>query len=715
MTPPIVKRFLIALQQHKLLGAFIFFLILGMSGIFALQPAPPQPKTSYKASGQLAYTSPPPLFTSTGEQLQQQGREVGINVLQSPLVLEKVREKLKLSPEELKQITETKFKINIPEEQDNQLITLEYNNAANPQEALQFLSVFMKEIVEQSRLLNTSQLRSRIQALEKRLGEIQRELAAAEEAYYRFISKEGASLLAVQDGSLFTGITSSQQQQRQLQLILEEIDGQISSLIEQLGLDSKEAYTAAALSADPILANLRVQILENEAQIKRLEKDLRPEHPNMVALRKQERINEQLFQERATEVLRGEGKLKPLPSQLRQDSSLDPARQELANTLVTLQTQREGIERQLESVKETEQKLREQYEQYPDQQLQQTRLNQEVESQKALYQTILTALVDAKSAEAETTGSFAIAQAPQDQALQPNSFSSTNRLVILAAGTGIGFVTAMGTIFLLATLDDRLYTAKELQDLLTEREVAILGKIPFVSCFDLEGKETPILIDIDSGYLPFYERLRSNLRRFSSQSSKVIVITSVNPGAGKSVTAYNLAIASANAGKRTLLLEADLRTPSLADSLKITVDSEAAAEPLNYYGERNEAIRLVPEIANLYLVPSPGPLRQVAAIIESSEFRRLIEDARGRFDLVIVDTPSLSRSNDALLLESLSDGMVLVTRPGITQGSMLGETIDQFTETELALLGAVINDLEEELPLRKIRSQELVGKVNDTH
>jgi hypothetical protein len=46
---------------------------------------------------------------------------------------------------------------------------------------------------------------------------------------------------------------------------------------------------------------------------------------------------------------------------------------------------------------------------------------------------------------------------------------------------------------------------------------------------------------------------------------------------------------------------------------------------------------------------------------------------------------------------------------------MLGETIDQFTDTELALLGAVINDLEEELPLRKIRSQELVGKVNDTH
>jgi uncharacterized protein involved in exopolysaccharide biosynthesis len=93
MTPPIVKRFLIAFEQHKLLGAFIFLLILGVSGIFALQPAPPQPKTTYKGTGELSYSSPPPLFTSTGEQLQQQGRQVGINILNSPIVLENVRKK----------------------------------------------------------------------------------------------------------------------------------------------------------------------------------------------------------------------------------------------------------------------------------------------------------------------------------------------------------------------------------------------------------------------------------------------------------------------------------------------------------------------------------------------------------------------------------------------------------------------------------------------
>jgi len=476
--------------------------------------------------------------------------------------------------------------------------------------------------------------------------------------------------------------------------MLEEINGQIGSLIDQLGLDPKEAYTAAALIADPILANLRGQILQNEAQIKLIEKDLRPEHPTMVNLRKQQQANEQLFRERATEVLGGDGKLKPLPSQLRQDSSLDPARQQLANTLITLQTQREGIQRQLESLKRTEKQLRQQYEEFPERQLQQTRLGQEVETQKALYQTILTALVDAQSAEAETTGSLAMAQAPQYQELIPSTFASTNRLLILAAGAGIGLIASGGIIFLLATLDDRLYTAKELQDLLSEREVPLLGQIPLVNCYDLKGNETPILIDADSLYLTFYERVRGNLRRFGSQSSKVILITSVSHEEGKSVTAYNLAIASANAGKRTLLIEADLRSPSLADTVQLEPLSNLDDDPLNYYGDRGTAIRLVPGITNLYLVPSPGPLRQVAAILESNELRRLIEDARGRFDVVIVDSPSLSKCNDALLLESFTDGIVLVTRPGISRTSMLGETIDQFTEIEIPLLGAVINGSE---------------------
>jgi capsular exopolysaccharide synthesis family protein len=700
MTPPIVKRFLIAFEQHKLLGLLIFLLSLGISGIFAIQPEPPLPKTSYKVTGQLSYSTPPPLFTSTGEQLQQQGRQINVDVLLSPAVQAKIKDKLQLSTSQLKNIIDRELKINIPQEGEIPLISLEYQNAATPEEAIRTLGVFMTEMVEQSRAINTSQLRSRIEALESRLEEVQQKLATAEETFYRFITREGTSLLAIQDGSLFTSLTGSQQQQRQLKLVLEEIDGQINGIIKQLGLTPEQAYTASALSADPFLAGLRAQILDLETQKKQLEKDLRPEHPNMLTLQKQIDANEQLLQERAREVLGGNSKYDPLPSQLRQESSLDPARQQLANTLVTLQTQREGIQRQLNSLKNTEIELKQQYEVFPDRQLKQARLVQEIETKKALYQTILTALVDAQSAEAETTSSFAIAQAPVIQEITPTAYVPPNRTLILIAGAGIGILAANGIIFLLGMLDERLHTEQELQELLSDREVAILGNTPYVWQLDSKGEEIPILIGSDSEFLTFYERIRSNLSRYSAQEAKIILITSISRQEGKSVTAYNLAIASAQAGKRTLLIEADLHSPSNVDWVEVEPDANASIEPLKYYGDRNSAIRLVPKIANFYLVPSPGALRHVPAILESNELRNLIEDARGRFDTVIIDSPALAESNDALLLEPLTDGVVFVTQPGIAIGNLLEETIDRFSEMEIPILGAVINNLERKIPIQ---------------
>ena len=708
MTPPIVKRFLISFEQHKLLGLIIFLLSIGVSIVFALQPEPPIPETKFKARGELSYSSPPPLFTSTGEALAQQGRFVNVNILLSPPVQTRIKNQLQLTNPELQELIDRKLKVNLPQDGSTQLIGLEYINAEDPEEGLRTLGVVMSEMIEQSRLINTSQLRGRIDALNRRLAENQKELAIAEEAFYRFISTEGTDLLAVQDGSLFSGITGSQQQQRQLELILEEIEGQIDSIVDQLGLNAEDAYTSAALSADPILSSLRGQVLDIENQLKQVERDLREDHPTIVTLRKQLQANEELAQERASEILRGTGNNKPLPGQLRQQSSLDPARQELANTLVTLQTQREGIVRQLELVKETERDLRLQYEQFPDRQLQQARLVQEVETKRALYQTILTALVDAQSAEAETTSSYAFAQAPVIEEVPPTAFAGVNRLLILSAGAGIGLAGAAGVIFLLALLDDRLHTPQELREVFLTREIPILGNIPYIENLTPDGKIVPIIIDSESGYLTFYERARSNLRRYSASATRVVLVASVNHGEGKSVTAYNLAVASAHAGKRTLIIEADLRSPSNSEWVQVQNDIDAGREPLKYFGDTNNVIRLVPAIANLSIVPTPGPSRQVSAIVESNELKRLIEDARGRFDMVFVDTPSLSKCNDVLLLESMTDGVILVARPGIARGSMLGETIDQFTETDVPILGAIINDTENQVAVADAPVTEVI-------
>ena len=704
MAAPIVKRFLISLDQNKFVGIFVFLVCLGGSVIFALLPDPEKPPTFYRAVGQLAYRVPPPAFTSTGTQLQEQGRAIDRDLLLSPRVLVNAARKLQFNQEQIVKIRDQDLKITFPGEAEGQKNNSNRSTGTDqPQEILLeltadsqakaelILETLMKEMVEYSRWLNTSQLRARIEALSVRLNEVQKDLTRAEEKFYRYISTQGSDLLAIQDGSLFTAITSSQQQQREIRLQLQGIQGQINSLSKQLDLTPDQAYTSSALSADPIIASIRAQILDTETQLERLQKDLRPEHPTVVKLRKQQQVNESLLQKRAVEVIGKDGVLTDLPSsRIRQQSNLDATRQQLAAQLVTLQTQREGLMKQLESLVTQEQQLRSQYEKFPDKQLQQARLTQAVAFQRGIYENILNALVDAQAAEAETVGSLTVAQPPVAQAIE-QVFNRKNRTLILLVGAGLGTLAGLGTILLLAVIDDRLHSPQELREALVSRDILLLGQLPIVR--NLEGEEIePILADANANYLPYYERLRSTLRLVGGgETVKVVVVTSITGGEGKTATAYNLAIAAALAGRRTLLVEGDLRSLSKAEEIGVTPDPNSFREPLLYYGAKSKSIRLAPNIENLSILPSPGPQKQAAAIIESSELQLILKDSRGRFDLVIVDTPSLSSCNDALLLEELADGIILVTRQAITRSSLLSEATDQLTEAEVKILGAVIN------------------------
>ncbi|MEL4896176.1 GumC family protein [Crocosphaera sp. Alani8] len=704
MAPPIVKRFTISFQQNYWLGFLTMVAGVGVSGLIALQPPPPPPAETFTAFGQLTFTEPPPAFTTTGNELQAQGRGISLNkgTLLSGRVMQNVMDRLQLSNEEMRRIQDIGLVIEIPgqggDEQNpspSSAIRLQYTDRESPTRATLILEAFMEEMVDNSRWLNTSELRGRIDALSKRLAQVQQDLTAAENRFYRYVSQQGSDLLAIQDGSLFSGITSSQQRQRELGLALQEIDGRITSLINQLGLTPEQAYSSVALSADPILANLRAQILQIEQQLERLKLDLRPEHPTIENLVKEKQVSETLFQQRAQELI-GAQNLAPVPlTQIRQDSSLDPSRQQLANQLLALETRKAGLLQQLNSVTETERKLREQYEKFPDKQLRQAKLVQEVEFQRIVYQNILTALVDAQAAEAETVGSLSIALPANYRPTRQRPPEEKNEILIIAAGGAIGLIAGLGVILLLALIDDRLHTPQELRDSLTDREVPLLGQLPFIYSSLYKEDLSPVLLEGDVGDLSFYERVRSNLRRLGSDASKVVMVTSVTNEEGKSATAYNLAIASAQAGKRTLLVEGDLRAPSKAQWLEVEPDPNSNLEPLRFYDNRTDAVMLVPAVANLYILPSPGPQRQAAAIIESSELRLLLKDARGRYDMVIIDTPSLSRCNDALLLEPLTDGLVLVTRPGITRSSLLNEAIDQLSDAEVPVLGAVVNGVED--------------------
>ncbi|MEG4166813.1 MULTISPECIES: AAA family ATPase [unclassified Microcoleus] len=709
MTLSVVKRYLIAFDQYKWVGLATLAVTVGVSGVVALQP---KAAPVYVTIGTLAYDRPSVIFSSTTTKIQQEGQEITKDMLLNKMVVEPAAKKLikaekKISQKEEetevevltdKLVKDVQIKMPSKNNDPSALIQVLYKNADRPK-AEAVVKTLMYEMVEHSKSINSSRLRDTIAQINKRLPKVTQELRETEAKLEAYEKREGTSILAAQSGALPLAITSNQQQQRQLRVQLGGIEAQINSLQARLGLNVEQAYVAQALSADPIIAQLRVQLFSIESQLKILRSDLQEEHPKIVELLKQKQAFEQQLQQRQSEVLGGNGVAAPLRSadRIRVDSSLDPARQQLAQTLIALQTQRDTLQQQLQGIEKTEQLLRREHATIPNKQLEQARLAQQVAFKKALYDKMQSALVDAEAAVVETTGSLRIAQLPQTDGVESNKRGLP---VMLAVGGFVGLLLGGGLIFLLGMLNGKFYSWEEVRAALVEKEVPILGVLPEVTVFDSYGDEImPLALEANSPYLEFYERLRTNLRRIGNKPVKVVLLTSAAPLEGKSFSAYNLAIASARSGKRTLLIEADLRSASNVESLKISADPLATVEPLHYYGNISECVLLVPEVENLYVVPSPGFLRQASAVLESSEMRRLFEDVRNRFDFVVVDSPALSECNDALTLEPYTDGMILVARPGYTLSSMLSEAADQLLESEEEeshksgprLLGAIIN------------------------
>lgn len=697
MAPPIVKKYLIAFEKYKWIGIASFVLVLSGATVVALQP---EPEDVFLIEGALRYNIPPVAFSETASDIQRQGQQLTEQILLSEPVIRKVVDTVRVKPDM------SKIKIVMPQygqngQLTNPVMTVYYQDS-DPKRGKQFLDELMKQMVILSREINTGRLDAIINKIDELLPNAKKELQLAENRLEQYDRREMPVILAAENGSLLSGISASQNQQRAIKLTISGINAQIRSLEDKLGLTVGQAYVSSALSADPIIGNLRSQIYQVETQIATLRKDLRPEHPTMIQLQRQKEASEELLQERAAEVLGGGGMAAPLRGNvtgIRTQSSLDPTRQALANQMVALQTQRETLEQQLKQQIEQEAQLRQEYSLIPNKQLERSRLEQELGLKKAIHDQMQAKLIDAKAAEAETVGSLNLAREAIPKAV-PNKPKSVP--VTLAIGGVLGIAIGGGVIFLLGSLEGTFKTREDIRESLKQRDVLLLGELPLMPVDDLEPDTLPVLLSPNSPYLEFYEKFRSNLRRLSDRDAKVVLITSVGSKEGKTVSAYNLGVASALAGKRTLIIEADLRSASQASSLKVTPDSYAAIEPLIYYSTLSDCIHIVPDVENLYIIPSAGPVNQSAAVIESMEIRLLIEDARQRYDLVIIDTNPLGISNDALLMQPYSDGIVLVTRPNYTQENMLTEAIDELVENELGLLGAIINgaDIEVRIPTR---------------
>jgi capsular exopolysaccharide synthesis family protein len=183
--------------------------------------------------------------------------------------------------------------------------------------------------------------------------------------------------------------------------------------------------------------------------------------------------------------------------------------------------------------------------------------------------------------------------------------------------------------------------------------------------------------------------------RLHVQEGRLLVVTSVNSGEGKTTVASNLAIALAETNRSVLLIDADLRRPrlhnvfslcndwGLADLLQ-TADSEAEA-PL-------DALARPTSIPRLWLVPSGPGVAVIPGLLHSDRLRSLLRRYRKEFDVVLVDTPPMALLPDARVVGRLSDGLVIVVRANRTSRQSLWTAHRRLVQDQIPVLGTVLND-----------------------
>ncbi len=195
-----------------------------------------------------------------------------------------------------------------------------------------------------------------------------------------------------------------------------------------------------------------------------------------------------------------------------------------------------------------------------------------------------------------------------------------------------------------------------------------------------------------SPYCEEYRNLRTQLlHKNKKRKLQAIVVASVGPSEGKSVTALNLSWLFAQTdGLRALIIDSDLRRPSLADYLGIESKS-GLSEVLTGGASLTESIiRLQP--SGLHLLPGGAARSDVAELISGPRFAEILDECRRHFDFIIIDAPPLGIFTDASLLINLADGAMLVVRANHTKFKDVDRILDSLPRERM--LGTILNQAE---------------------
>lgn len=270
-------------------------------------------------------------------------------------------------------------------------------------------------------------------------------------------------------------------------------------------------------------------------------------------------------------------------------------------------------------------------------------------------------------------------------AATPSAPTAPDHRLDLALGLLAGAVLGFGGALLRRALDTRVRDAKDIAAL---TPASVIGSIPE----DPHGSDRPLIVQSDphSQRAEAYRRLRTNLQFLRLDGgARTIVLTSTVPDEGKSTSAANLAIALADAGTRVVIVDADLRRPSIARYLGL----EGAVGLTTVLIGQATLEDVVQPWGNGFLdvLPAGQVPPNPSEILGSAAMGELLAELARRYDVVLLDSPPLLPVTDAAVLSTQASGTLLVVGADRVHRRQLAEAVGALEAVRSRLLGVVLN------------------------
>jgi len=557
--------------------------------------------------------------------------------------------------------------------------------STNPEEAAAVVNQLMNRYLESNAFTNQTEAVKAREFITRQLPKTEATVRRAESVLRKF--KEENNIVALQEEAQSTvaAIKDLENQLTQTQSELGVTSAQSEVLRQKLGMNSQEAVASSSLSQSPAVQKALEELQQVQAQLAVLRTRYQEAHPIIVDLKQRESAQKTLLQGRVGQVI---GSQKPEPNKNLQVAEL---KQNFTTNLVESEAGRLGLTRKVSTLSNKLATYQQRASTLPRLEQQQRQLERQLTAAQSTYETLLQKLQDIRVTENQVIGNARIVEAavvPEDILLRPSALKLA--LAVLA-----GLLLGVATIVVLEVKDISIKTVKEARELFG---YTLLGVIPaFNKSVNINPRDSGSeqLVEVIVRDIPrspiseTYRMLQANLKFLSSDKPpKVIVVTSSVPQEGKSTLSANLAAAIAKPGRRVLLVDADMRRPRQHQIWNL-LNEVGLSNVL--VGEAEPKMALKKVMNNLDVLTAGVTPPNPVDLLDSNHMTTLIESFSDSYDFVVIDTPAANVAADAAILGKMSDGVLLVVRPGVVDTIAATAAKELLEGSGQKLLGLVAN------------------------